>query len=369
MTKDTEKHSRKAARAFGMAALAAVFAAFTCLTGLAQDPNAPPPADDQQSQANPQTPPNAPADNPNAAPGDNPNAAPAPDEEPPNEAGPPPAPAAEPAPRPGWHSFSEHPYGPQAGSNVPPLPSTLTLPAGTYLTVRVNQFLSSDKNKPGDTFEATLAQPLVSNGYVVARRGQALGGRVVYAQKAGRVKGVSRLALELTNLPVVDGQQLKIRTQSTGEAGPTSKARDATAIGTTTGTGALIGAAANAGTGAAVGAGAGAIAGVVGVLLTRGRPTEVYPETQVTFRLAEPVTISTVQAPQAFLAVQPGDYERASNGGRPELHRRPPCAGYGCGPMPYAYGPGFYPYYWGPSFSFWYGPRFYGRGFYGRRWR
>lgn len=367
MSKDLERQVRRVAQSLGMAAMAAAFAAFTCLPAMAQDPNSPPPAGDQQSEVNPQTPPNAPGDNPNAAPG--------PNEDSNNEAGPPPT--ADPAPRPGWHSFSEHPYGPQnqggPGQNVPQLPSTLTLPAGTYVNVRVNQFLSSDKNKPGDAFEATLAQPLVANGFVVARRGQTLGGRVVDAQKAGRVKGVSRLALELTNLPVVDGQQLRIHTQSTGEAGSTSKERDATAIATTTGTGALIGAAADWGTGAAIGAGAGAIAGTLGVLLTRGRPTEVYPETTVTFRLADPVTISTAQAPQAFLYVQPGDYERASGNGRPALHRRPPCAGYDCGPMPYAYGPGFYPY-WGPSFNFWYGPRFYGGGFYGRgvygrRWR
>ncbi len=36
----------------------------------------------------------------------------------------------------------------------------------------VNEPLSSDHNVSGDTFTATLTQPLIANGYVVARRGQ-----------------------------------------------------------------------------------------------------------------------------------------------------------------------------------------------------
>ena len=188
-------------------------------------------------------------------------------------------------------------------ANDPPgqtVPSRLTLQAGTFLTVRVDQMLSSDRNQAGDGFSATLTRPLVADGVVVAQRGEILGGRVADAQKAGRVTGVSRLAVQLTDLTLVDGQQVPIETELTSLAGPTSKARDAGAIAGTTATGAAVGAAAGSGVGAAIGAGAGAIAGTVGVLLTRGHPTVIYPESVLTFRLSEPITISTVRAPQAF---------------------------------------------------------------------
>jgi hypothetical protein len=66
----------------------------------------------------------------------------------------------------------------------------LTVPAGTILQVRINEFLSSDKNQIGDQFTAVLDQPIVVNGWVVARRGQVLTGQVKEAKKAGRVKGV-----------------------------------------------------------------------------------------------------------------------------------------------------------------------------------
>src|SRR5258708_6009972 len=44
------------------------------------------------------------------------------------------------------------------------VPSTITLPAGTMIPVRINVWLSSDKNKSGDRFSASLEQPLVANG-------------------------------------------------------------------------------------------------------------------------------------------------------------------------------------------------------------
>jgi hypothetical protein len=179
------------------------------------------------------------------------------------------------------------------------------------------------------------------------------------------------LAVQLTDLTLVDGQQVPIKTQLTNLKGPTSNGRDAGAIAGTTIVGAAIGGAADWGPGAAIGAGAGLIAGTVGVLLTRGQPTVIYPESVLTFRLADPVTISTDRAPQAFQFVGPGGY----NGGPVGQNSPPPRSGWNClgygwpppvpTPPPYYSYPYPYPYYW-PSFSFWYGPGFYGRGFYGR---
>jgi len=81
----------------------------------------------------------------------------------------------------------------------------LTLPAGTWLNVRVDQGLSSDHNKAGDVWTATLTQPLIVDGRVLARRGQIVGGTVAEAQKAGHGKKESRLALDLNQLTLADG--------------------------------------------------------------------------------------------------------------------------------------------------------------------
>ncbi len=234
------------------------------------------------------------------------------------------------------------------------LPPTLTVPAGTLLRVRVSQFLSSDHNKVGDSFTAELEQPVVSDGWVLARRGQTVLGRVAVAKKAGRIKGVSQLGVELTSLVLVDGQQPHVRTQLIQDTAGKSRERDAAAVGTTTGVGAIIGAAANGGEGAAIGAGAGAAVGVIGVLLTRGRPTELPPETSLTFQLQSPLSISTARSRVAFRPVNPEDY------GPAKLQRRPHLAGAPYPPPPY-YSRPFYPYYYpGPFFVGYYG---FGRGF------
>jgi len=230
----------------------------------------------------------------------------------------------------GWRQVDS----PSASGNSP---SQLTLPAGTWISVRADQVLSSDHNLPGDVFSATLAQPLVANGLVVARRGQILSGRVTDAVKAGRVKGTSRLALELTDVTLADGENVPVHTQLVQYSGGTSKGRDAAAIGTTTGVGAAVGAAAAGGVGAGIGAGAGAAASTIGVLLTRGRPTEVYPEALLTFRTTEPITISTDRSAVAFEPVRQEDYAPDAQA-RPRLVRRPVYRGY-----PYPYPP--YPYF------------------------
>lgn len=267
--------------------------------------------------------------------------------------------------------MNQQPQAPQG-----PVPAQLTLKPGTYVTVRINQPLSSDRNQQGDPFTATLVRPVVVDGVVVADVGETVGGHVVEAQKAGRVAGVSRLAVQLTDLTLVDGDSVPIHSQLINRTGPTSVGRDVAGVAGTTALGAAVGAAADWGRGAAIGAGAGAAVGILGVLLTRGQPTIIYPEQMLTFRVEQPVTIATDRAPQAFRYVGPEDYATGLQASGP-MGPRAGCGPYGCPPptmyaspygaAPYYYGPGLYPYYYGPSFAFFYGPRFYGgHYFYGR---
>jgi hypothetical protein len=243
--------------------------------------------------------------------------------------------------------------GPRTYNRVPPplVPDNLTLPAGSVIQIRTTEFLSSDKNQKGNTFIATLAQPVVINGWVVMRRGQTITGQVTDAVRAGRVKGVSKLQLELTQLTLVDGQLVPVQTQLLNASAGTSNGRDAAAIGLTTGTGAAIGAAAAGGPGAAIGAGAGFVASVAGVLLTRGKPTIIVPETLLTFKLEQPASFSTTRGVLAFRPVSQSDYAPAPQRRNANYRRAYPYPG----PYPYYYGPGYYPppgFYYGPGFRY-----------------
>ncbi len=259
--------------------------------------------------------------------------------------------------------YPHFPNNGQSANMDAPVPPTLTIPAGKYLTVRTLNLISSDRNQPGDFFSATLAEPLVIDGFVVAARGQTVNGRIVDVEKAGRVKGTSSLRMELTELHAVDGQQIPFHSQLVYRKGDTSVGRDAAGIGTTTAVGAAIGAGVGGGFGAGMGAIGGALVGTIGVLSTRGKPTVVYPESLLTFRVEQPVLISTTHSPGAFTMVERQDYARASMNG--------PGQGYGAGYAPgYGYGgPVLAPYpYYAPYYGtglYFGGLGFYGRGYYG----
>jgi hypothetical protein len=184
------------------------------------------------------------------------------------------------------------------------VPAQLTLKPGTFFTVRINTMLASNKNKPGDLFTATLAQPLVADGIVIAQRGQTVVGRVV---EAGKDKdGIHRIKLELTGITLADGNQIQVQSQlASGTGRTTPGGAQAGAVVSTTAVGAGVGGIAGGGTGAGIGAGVGAMVGLAGVIATKNHPAVLYPETPLTFQTTSAITVATGNAPQAFRYVVP----------------------------------------------------------------
>lgn len=171
-------------------------------------------------------------------------------------------------------------------------PHTVVLTAGTLLTVRMGETVSAARSQIGDTFVATLEQPLVIDGFIICDRGSRVVGKVTQATPAGRAGGQSHLSLELTRLNTSDRQRVDIRTETYSRDGLGSTGSDLAKIGAGTVIGAAIGGIAGGGKGAAIGAGAGAAAGTGLVLISNGRSVEVSAEARVSFRVREPVTIT-----------------------------------------------------------------------------
>jgi hypothetical protein len=186
----------------------------------------------------------------------------------------------------------QQPVNATPAPNVAPPPHTVTIAAGTNLAVRLAEELSSNRNTAGDAFRATLDQPIVLDGFIIADKGSAVRGKVVTAEKAGHMTGKSELALELTEINTTDGQTVYVRTSDVTRQGPSSTGENAAKVGGGAALGAIIGALAGGGKGAAIGAGAGGAAGTGVMLSTRGKPTKLPVETLLTFRLDEPVSIT-----------------------------------------------------------------------------
>ena len=174
----------------------------------------------------------------------------------------------------------------------PRQPQRVAIPAGTLITVRLTETVSSERNRPGDAFAATVDQPLVVDGFVIAERGAPVQGKVLQVERAGRVQGVAQIAVQLTRLHTSDGQDVAISTERFAREGPNSHREDAAKVGAGAALGAIIGAIAGGGKGAAIGAGVGGAAGAGTVAATRGKPAELPVETRLTFRLREPITLT-----------------------------------------------------------------------------
>ena len=141
--------------------------------------------------------------------------------------------------------------------------------------------------KSGDVFAAVLEEPIVVNNWTVAAVGAKVDGRIVEADKGGRVAGKANLSIELTGLTIGDGRKIEIVTSPVGYEAAANRGKDAAKVGVGAGAGAAIGAIAGGGTGAAVGA---LIGGGAGAAM-RGEAAEIPAETVVAFELRSPITI------------------------------------------------------------------------------
>jgi len=228
-----------------------------------------------------------PAERPAPAPQPAPQPAPAPEPVARPAEPPPPLPPPPPPPPPTILKPSK-----EVAPAQPRQPQTVTIPAGTIITVRLRDTLRASRASTDDPFHATLDQPLIVEGMVLAERGTMQRGRVTESVAAGRVKGRAALTLELTQLVTSDGQKVDIHTESYRKEAGSGLKSDAAKAGVMAGIGAAIGAIAGGGKGAAIGAGVGGAAGAGSVLATKGQDAEIPSETRLTFRLKEPVTLT-----------------------------------------------------------------------------
>ncbi len=200
-------------------------------------------------------------------------------------------PSSAPEPQPG-PAETQPEQAPAPAPPAPPQPHVVTLPAGMNVVIRLGETISTDHNYSGDTFRGTLDAPIIMDGFIIADKGSKVLGRIVDAEKPGRIRGVGNLSLTLTEINTTDGQRVSIATNSVEKRGVDSRNQDAAKIAGGAALGAIIGAIAGGGKGAAVGAGLGGAAGTGTVLATRGKAAELPIESRLAFQISSPVTIT-----------------------------------------------------------------------------
>jgi len=164
------------------------------------------------------------------------------------------------------------------------------LPAGTKLVIRMIDGVDSERNTIGQTFAASLDEPVMIDGATAIPRGADVVVKLVDDKESGKLTGRTTLTLDLMSVRVND-RMVDVNTETVTEKSSSRGARTAKMAGGGAILGTIIGAAAGGGKGAAIGLGAGAAAGAGAEILTKGQRVHIPSETRLTFVLDNAVRL------------------------------------------------------------------------------
>jgi len=168
--------------------------------------------------------------------------------------------------------------------------ASILLPARTRLVIRMIDGVDSERNSVGQTFAASLDEPVVIDGQTVIPRGADVVVKLVDAKESGKFEGRTSLTLDLMSV-MINGRMVDINTETVTEESSSRGKRSAKVVGGTAALGTIIGAIAGGGKGAAIGLGAGAATGAGAEILTKGQRVKIPSETRLTFMLDNAVRL------------------------------------------------------------------------------
>jgi len=174
---------------------------------------------------------------------------------------------------------------------APAAPAKITIPAGTGLTIRLNEELSSEKAQVGDVFHGSISTPVTIDNDTVIPTSADVEGRVVEVKSAGRFAGQSVLTIELTRL-LMNGKSYNLQTDRWTKSGSGRGKSTAAKIGGGAAAGAILGGIFGGGKGAAIGAAAGAGAGTGVSAINKGQQIVLKPETLLNFQMENSITVT-----------------------------------------------------------------------------
>jgi len=171
------------------------------------------------------------------------------------------------------------------------------LPAGTEIMVRTDEDINAQNNIAGRTYWATIDRDVMdSSGRIAIPRGSNAQ-MVIRSVNAGDKLTGGDLVLDLDSV-WVNGRRYQVSTAAIEQrngAGIGANRRTGEYVGGGALLGTLLGAVAGGGKGAAIGAIAGAVGGGATQVLTRGHEIRVPAETQLDFRLEQPLQLNEMQ--------------------------------------------------------------------------
>jgi len=176
-----------------------------------------------------------------------------------------------------------------------PATTTVQLPESTAITITLVDSIDSDIHVSGDRFMAQLAEPIVVNGKTCFAAGAQVVGVVDSVVESGRLKTPAELTIHVVSIADANGNPMPVSTYAIFEKKAGKTGRDAAIIGGGAVVGGIIGKITGKKGGTEIGAIAGAAAGA-GAAAATGKDDIVHSAgTQMTFFLAEPLSVAVPQ--------------------------------------------------------------------------
>ena len=168
-------------------------------------------------------------------------------------------------------------------------PKPVTVPAGTKLNIRLVQGIDVDASEAGQTFRATVDDPVMMGGSIVIPRGAGAVVQAAKVEQSGTMKGSDKITLKLNSISF-GGKAYPITTEYVETKGSGEGKKTTRKVAGGAGLGAVVGGIAGGGSGAAIGAAVGAAGGAI--MSASGEEHLKLPsETRLTFQLSAAISI------------------------------------------------------------------------------
>jgi hypothetical protein len=185
--------------------------------------------------------------------------------------------------------FFSAPPPPPTAAPAPPPPMQATLPAGSSISVRLIDAIDVDKTAAGETFRASLDDPIIINGQVVVPRGAPAMLEAAKVEQSGKMSGSDKITLKLNTITIKNREYQVVASYAEQKGSGEGKKTAKKVVGGA-GLGALIGGIAGGGKGAGIGALSGA---ALGTAISAGgeEHLKVPSETRLQFELRAAVNV------------------------------------------------------------------------------
>jgi hypothetical protein len=183
---------------------------------------------------------------------------------------------------------------PPTPTAVPPTPTpapiSVTVPAGSLVTVEILDTLSSHESATGQQFTARVVEPVKVPQGIAIPAGSIVTGKVTEAKPAKKIGGSSRLAVEFVSLRLPSGETAPFQAAFSTK-GKSSTGRDVGIIAGAAAGGAILGNQVIDDDGGTKGALIGAAAGAIAASQTKAKPVVIEAGTVTNLDLTAPIDL------------------------------------------------------------------------------